>query len=374
MKRAFLFLALLLMGVLTFAQETITVSTNSEDISQSLDLKVIAKLFAEANTTEQFEIALNNPDSAYSNLDLNDDGNIDYLRVVETGSGDSRLIVIQSVLAKDIYQDIASIYVEKNEKEQVSVQIIGDEYIYGTNYIIEPVYIYRPVIYNWLWSSRWYNWYSPWYWGYYPRWWYYRPCYSYHWYYNRCYNFHHYHHNCSFHYGHYPYHGYHSMNNSVSHREYASQHPHNSFNNRNQNITNANSFRQQTTRTPDKSSSIYNKTYNSTYTASPRNSQYTQKPYISSKQSSVQTNSSTNRTANTQYSTRTSTQQYNKPMVSSQSVYRSNNTNSVSPRSTTTSTYRTPTSYSGSNTSGSIFRSGGTSTRVSGGFSSSIRK
>ena len=177
MKRLFLFLAMMLMGVLAFAQEIITVSANSEDISQSLDLKVVAKLFAEASTTEQFEIALNNPDSAYSNLDLNGDNQIDYLRVVETGSGKSRLIVIQAVLAKDIYQDVASIYVEKDEQEQVSVQIIGDEYIYGTNYIIEPVYIYRPVIYTYLWSSVWHPWYSPWYWNYYPHWWYHRHCY-----------------------------------------------------------------------------------------------------------------------------------------------------------------------------------------------------
>ena len=85
MKRTFLFLAMLLMGVLTFAEETITVSANSEDISQSLDLKVVAKLFAEASTTEHFENMLNNPDSAFSNLDLNGDNQIDYLPVVEAG-------------------------------------------------------------------------------------------------------------------------------------------------------------------------------------------------------------------------------------------------------------------------------------------------
>ena len=223
MKRVFLFLAMLLMGVLTFAEETITVSANSEDISQSLDLRVIAKLFAEASTTEQFENMLNNPDSAFSNLDLNGDNQIDYLRVVEAGTANNKLIVIQAVLAKDIYQDVASIYVEKDTKTQeVSVQIIGDEYIYGTNYIIEPVYVYRPIIYNWLWSPRWYCWESPWYWGYYPSWWYYRPCYAYHWYYDRCYRFHyHHHHCCSFRHGHHPHHNYHAVHNDVSRRDYA---------------------------------------------------------------------------------------------------------------------------------------------------------
>jgi hypothetical protein len=32
-----------------------------------------------------------------------------------------------AVLAKDIFQDVASIYVEKDEKNEVSVQVIGDE-------------------------------------------------------------------------------------------------------------------------------------------------------------------------------------------------------------------------------------------------------
>lgn len=76
---------------------------------------------------------------------------MDYLRVIETADNNRHLVVIQAVLAKDIYQDVASIFVEKDEKNQITVQVVGDEYIYGENYIIEPVYIYRPVIYDWFW-------------------------------------------------------------------------------------------------------------------------------------------------------------------------------------------------------------------------------
>lgn len=240
MKRLLIFMAMLLVGVLTFAQETITVSANSEDISQGLDLKMVAKLFAEASTTEQFEVMLNNPDSAYSNLDLNGDGDIDYLRVVEAGTADNRIIIIQAVLAPDIYQDVASIYLERSERtNKVFVQVIGDEYIYGTNYIIEPVYIYRPIIYTWLWSPHWHCWQSPYYWGYYPHWWYHRHCYAHHWYWDRCYRFHHHHGGCSYHYNHHPYNGYHAVHRSVSRREYATAHPENSFSRRNTNVINA---------------------------------------------------------------------------------------------------------------------------------------
>ena len=154
------------------ADETITVTANSADISEGLDLKIVAKLFAQAKDLEEFESLLNNPDSAFCNLDLNGDGEIDYIRVVEVGEGKKRLVVLQAILAKDIYQDVASIYIEKDEADKVTVQIVGDEYIYGTNYIIEPVYIYQPVIYDWFWGPYWYAYTSPWYWGYYPSWWY----------------------------------------------------------------------------------------------------------------------------------------------------------------------------------------------------------
>ena len=243
-KLTTLLMTLLLMsGLALRAEETITVSANSSDISEGLDLKVVAKLFAEAKNLEEFETLLNTPDNAFCNLDLNGDGQVDYLRVVETGQGNKRLIVLQAVLAKDIYQDVASIYVEKDENNEVSVQVVGDEYIYGTNYIIEPVYVYRPVIYDWFWCDAWYAWHSPWYWGYYPHWWYVHSCYAHDWYWRHCYDWHHQHYYCSFRHAHHVRSGYHDMHRSVSRREYAVAHPDRSFERRNSGYTNARQLR-----------------------------------------------------------------------------------------------------------------------------------
>ena len=114
MKRLFTFCLMALFSMFVFSQQTITVTANSEEISNGLDLKIVAKVFADASNLEEFETMLNNPDSMFCNLDINGDGNVDYLRVIETGEGDKRLIVLQAVLAQDIYQDVASIYVEKN--------------------------------------------------------------------------------------------------------------------------------------------------------------------------------------------------------------------------------------------------------------------
>ena len=230
MKRlTYLFAILLISSAVAWADETITVTATNSDISANLDLKVVAKLFGEAKDLEDFEKKLNDPEQALVNLDLNGDGDVDYIRVIETNNGNKHLIVLQAVLAKDIYQDVASIYVEKDEANNVSVQVIGDEYIYGTNYVIEPVYIYRPVIYDWFWGPYWTCWYSPWYWGYWPGWW--RPyaCIGYHDYHHRCHDFHHEHYGCSFHYAKEARPATHRMGEGVSRHDYATSHPEGSF-------------------------------------------------------------------------------------------------------------------------------------------------
>lgn len=237
----------LMIPISSYADETVTVTATSSDISENLDLKTVATLFGQAKDLEQFEQLLNNPDSAFSNLDLNGDGEVDYLRVIETADNNRHLVVIQAVLARDIYQDVASIFVEKDEKTQsVTIQIIGDEYIYGTNYIIEPVYIYRPLIYDWFWGASWVCWHSPYYWGYYPHWW--RPyyCVDPFIYWDHCY-WHHYHYPiCSYRTGHHHHPHYRPMHQHVGRNDFATRHPERSFATRNasRNITNARTIEQ----------------------------------------------------------------------------------------------------------------------------------
>lgn len=230
-----------------FADETVTVTATSSDISENLDLKTVATLFGQAKDLEQFEQLLNDPDSAFSNLDLNGDGEVDYLRVIETADNNRHLVVVQAVLAKDIYQDVASIFVEKDEQNHITVQVVGDEYIYGENYIIEPVYIYRPVIYDWFWGPSWVCWHSPYYWGYYPHWWHPFHCIDPFLYWDHCY-WHHYHHPiCSYRTVHHHHPHYRHMHDRVRRNDYAQRHPDRSFVTRNasRNMKNARQLDQQ---------------------------------------------------------------------------------------------------------------------------------
>ncbi|MCB2221983.1 MAG: hypothetical protein KQI35_16465 [Bacteroidetes bacterium] len=179
MKRKIISLYVLLLMAFGYAsaQERITITANNLEISDNLDLQAVASIFGDAENLEDFENRLNDPYTQISNLDLNRDGYVDYLRVVELSEAYTHLIVIQAVIGNDLYQDVATIEVEHDRYGVTTVQVVGNAYIYGPNYIIEPVYIYRPLIVAWFWGPHYRPWRSPYYWGYYPI--YYRPWHPY---------------------------------------------------------------------------------------------------------------------------------------------------------------------------------------------------
>lgn len=120
------------------------VRTNGVDISLYLDLQAVAAAFAQSSNVQDFEYLLNNSSYMLSNLDLNRDGYIDYLRVVETMEGYNHIFIIQAVLAMNVYQDVATIVAEVPNSYSYHVQVIGSPYVYGRSYIIEPVFVLRP--------------------------------------------------------------------------------------------------------------------------------------------------------------------------------------------------------------------------------------
>ena len=149
-------------AAVTTQKKTVYVNATS-DLSYDLDLQAVAIAFAEARTLEEFEWFLNDYTRQISNLDLNRDGYVDYLRVVEQIYSGTHLIIIQDVYAMNACQDVATIVVENT----YYTQIVGDPYFYGTNYIIEPKFVSRPAIYS-QWGANYKSWNSPYYWNHYP--------------------------------------------------------------------------------------------------------------------------------------------------------------------------------------------------------------
>jgi hypothetical protein len=152
------------------------------------------ELFKNAASLEEFEKLLNIEESSVNNLDLNEDGKIDYVRVIDNLDNEAHAIILQVPVSETESQDIAVIEIEKTGKEEAILQIIGDEDIFGEQTIVEPfeeeardngkngpsvditftrvvvnVWFWRPVRY--IYAPGYAVWVSPYRWRHYPVWW-----------------------------------------------------------------------------------------------------------------------------------------------------------------------------------------------------------
>jgi hypothetical protein len=176
----------------------------------NLNLYAVMKLFQESQTLEGFERSLNDENSRINNLDLNGDNIIDYINVFDHVDGDVHTIVLRAVLNKNESQDVAVFTVQRFNNGSVQIQLIGDEALYGKNYIIEPIYddnngetpnpgyagrsinsvnvtVVRTTPYEiaawplvrFIYLPDYRLWHSSWYWGYYPEYW--HPWHPFYW-------------------------------------------------------------------------------------------------------------------------------------------------------------------------------------------------
>ena len=175
-------IVLMLLGVATVhAQEREQVPGDNFSLEGALEL------FKKSASPEEFERLLNLPESEVNNLDLNGDGDIDYIRVIDRQEANIHTFTMQAVISRNEFQDIAVISLEKLADGRAILQITGDPDVYGMETIIEPTTevrvnagttTARTYINVWDWPcvqyvySPFYNpWVSPWYWDYRPFWW-----------------------------------------------------------------------------------------------------------------------------------------------------------------------------------------------------------
>jgi hypothetical protein len=168
----------------------------------NLNLYAVMKLFQESETLEGFERSLNDENSRINNHDLNGDHYVDYIMVFDYVDGNVHTIVLRVALNKYENQDVAVFTVERFNDGSVQVQLIGDEALYGRNYIVEPIYaeygnetpnpayignartvrnttVIRTTTYEvaawplirFIYLPTYISWRSSWYWGHYPVYW-----------------------------------------------------------------------------------------------------------------------------------------------------------------------------------------------------------
>jgi hypothetical protein len=177
----------------------------------NLNLYAVMDLFRESETLEKFERSLNDENNKLNNLDLDGNNYVDYITVSDYVDGDDHTIVLSVAISKYEKQDVAVFTVNRLKNGSVQIQLIGDEELYGKNYIIEPIYddnnggtpnpgykgnqqnitVVRTTTYEiaswplmlYIYQPNYVIWRSGWYYGYYPSYW--RPWspFYYHYYY-----------------------------------------------------------------------------------------------------------------------------------------------------------------------------------------------
>lgn len=169
---ATLFAVLSLFAGSAFSQN-VTVVAPTSAAAEGLNLQAVAELFKEAKDLEAFEEKLNDPDLGVNNLDLDNNGEVDFIRVVEESAEDVHVIILQVPLGENDFQDVATIEVEKNGDQDYNMQVCGNPVIYGPDYYIAPVriHVYAWPIVPWIFRPAYRPYRSPFYFGYYPHWW-----------------------------------------------------------------------------------------------------------------------------------------------------------------------------------------------------------
>ena len=102
----------------------------------NLDLYAVLTLFQKSKTIEDFEKSLN--EKGINNLDLDLDKKVDFIKVVTEKKGDSYSFILRVDVSKTESQDVAVILLDKDKDKKITLQIVGDEELYGKDYVVEP--------------------------------------------------------------------------------------------------------------------------------------------------------------------------------------------------------------------------------------------
>lgn len=133
-------------------------TTSSHTAADGLSLHAVATLVPtlvrQARDGEHFEQLLNT--SGINNLDLDADGNRDYINIKEYGDSDFRGFSLSTTLHEGSVQQIAEIQFQRT-LSGITFQIHGNPQIYGNNYYIrsaQPITTGQAVFVAWLFTPR----------------------------------------------------------------------------------------------------------------------------------------------------------------------------------------------------------------------------
>ena len=148
-------------------EKDIVITPTTSNIGDNLDLQALGELVKESNSAEEIENKLNTSGSI-NNLDLDQDGQVDFIKVNEVNDNSGKGFVFL-VDGPNGSSEVATISVSQNG-DLANVNIQGNPQYYGSNSYHSSSHLVRDMmIMNYLYSGYHRPYYSPYRYGHYPR-------------------------------------------------------------------------------------------------------------------------------------------------------------------------------------------------------------
>lgn len=142
------------------------VVTPASNLGDALDLQALGELVKTSKNAQDIEDKLN-ASGSINNLDLDGNGSVDYIRVVEYGEGNTKGFSFVVDLANDEKQEVATVAIEKGSNN-ANMNIQGNQQLYGHSANYHSSYSLSDLlVMNYLFSYH-RPYYSPYHYGYYP--------------------------------------------------------------------------------------------------------------------------------------------------------------------------------------------------------------
>ncbi len=130
-KLNILFVAFVFISISIFGQD-------SDLPGQDFDLEALPGVLEKVSDFEALEKAINEEGNDVNNLDLDGNDEVDYVLIQMENDGDTYIAFLRVAMSETEYQDVATIEMEKQSSTTATFQIVGDEALYGKDYILEP--------------------------------------------------------------------------------------------------------------------------------------------------------------------------------------------------------------------------------------------
>lgn len=149
-----------------YQPSTVSVTPEVANLGDNLNLQALGELVKNSTTAQDIEDKLNTTGSI-NNLDLNNDGSVDYIKVTEYGDANQKGFSFTVDVADGQTQEIATIEVAKGSNDaQMNIQ--GNQQLYGNNNYYQSRFTLTDIlIMSYLFTPH-RPYYSPYHYGYYP--------------------------------------------------------------------------------------------------------------------------------------------------------------------------------------------------------------